>query len=290
MASYKQALRDAEKQLQNAECGEQAAFMLLLELAQMEAHNLYMEFDQEIPEDLKNRFQDGVSRLAENEPLAHILGYEWFYGYRFLVNEDVLIPRPETEELVANILSVYDDVFQSGEHVIAADIGTGSGAIAISLKKEEPSLHVLATDISKKAVDVASRNAELNEVSISFCIGDMLEPLIDRDLKVDILISNPPYIPQEEALEASVKDHEPHVALFGGEDGLKYYRIIFEKAKQVLKPKSMMAFEMGWNQREALLKEVHAYFPDAAAEVLKDINGKDRMLFVYFGFNPDDVK
>lgn len=286
MASYKQTLLAAKKQLQNAECGEQAAFMLLLELAQMEAHNLYMEFDQEIPEGVNKRFQDGVARLAKNEPLAHILGYEWFYGYRFLVNEDVLIPRPETEELVANILSAYDDFFKTDGNNIAADIGTGSGAIAIALKKEEPSLHVLATDISKEAVDVAVRNAELNEVSVSFCIGDMLEPLIDRDLKVDILISNPPYIPKEEVLETSVKDHEPHVALFGGEDGLKYYRIIFEKAKQVLKPKSMMAFEMGWNQREALLNEVKAYFPDAYAEVLKDINGKDRMLFVYFGIDP----
>lgn len=287
MASYKQTLRAAEKQLQNAECGEQAAFMLLLELAQMEAHNLYMEFDQEIPDALNKQFQEGIARLAENEPLAHILGYEWFYGYRFLVNEDVLIPRPETEELVANILSAYDDYFKMNGNIIAADIGTGSGAIAISLKKEEPSLHVLATDISKKAVDVAARNAELNEVSISFCIGDMLEPLIDRDLKVDILISNPPYIPQEEILEASVKDHEPHVALFGGDDGLKYYRIMFEKAKQVLKPRSMMAFEMGWNQREALLNEVKRYFPDACAEVLKDMNGKDRMLFVYFGIQPN---
>ncbi|MXQ72584.1 peptide chain release factor N(5)-glutamine methyltransferase [Clostridiaceae bacterium DONG20-135] len=287
MASYKQSLRAAEKQLQNAECGEQAAFMLLLELAQMEAHNLYMEFDQEIPDALNKQFQEGIARLAENEPLAHILGYEWFYGYRFLVNEDVLIPRPETEELVANILSAYDDYFKMNGNIIAADIGTGSGAIAISLKKEEPSLHVLATDISKKAVDVAARNAELNEVSISFCIGDMLEPLIDRDLKVDILISNPPYIPQEEILEASVKDHEPHVALFGGDDGLKYYRIMFEKAKQVLKPRSMMAFEMGWNQREALLNEVKRYFPDACTEVLKDMNGKDRMLFVYFGIQPN---
>ena len=286
MASYKQTLLAAKKQLQNAECGEQAAFMLLLELAQMEAHNLYMEFDQEIPEGVNKRFQDGVARLAKNEPLAHILGYEWFYGYRFLVNEDVLIPRPETEELVANILSAYDDFFKTDGNNIAADIGTGSGAIAIALKKEEPSLHVLATDISKEAVEVAVRNAELNEVSVSFCIGDMLEPLIDRDLKVDILISNPPYIPKEEVLETSVKDHEPHVALFGGEDGLKYYHIIFEKAKQVLKPKSMMAFEMGWNQREALLNEVKAYFPDAYAEVLKDINGKDRMLFVYFGIDP----
>lgn len=282
MSSYKQVLKEAEGKLVNAECGEQAALMLMLELAQMEAHNLYMEFDQEIPEDIKQEFLKGVERLSKNEPLAHILGYEWFYGYRFEVNEDVLIPRPETEELVSYVLAAYDEHFKQQEQVYVADIGTGSGAIAIALKKEEPKLNVMATDISDKAIEVAIRNAEVNDVTIACCVGDMLEPIYERNVKLDILISNPPYIPSEEKLESSVKDYEPHLALFGGEDGLKFYRIIFENAKKVLKDRSMMAFEMGWDQKDAMLKEVHNYFPQARAEVIKDINGKDRMLFVYF--------
>lgn len=111
----------------------------------------------------------------------------------------------------------------------------------------------------------------------------MLEPLIERNMKFDILVSNPPYIPQDEVLEESVKDYEPHLALFGGEDGLKFYREIFAKAKEVMKERSFMAFEMGWNQKEAMLALVKEYLPDAKAEVLKDMSGKDRMLFVYFG-------
>ena len=110
----------------------------------------------------------------------------------------------------------------------------------------------------------------------------MAQPVIDAGMKVDLLICNPPYIPQEETLEASVKDYEPHVALFGGVDGLKFYRQVFAAAPQVLKDKAMMAFEIGWNQKAALLAEVRKTFGDVRAEVVKDINGKDRMLFVYF--------
>lgn len=151
------------------------------------------------------------------------------------------------------------------------------------MQKEEPRFHVLATDISKEAVDVAYDNAMRLGANVQFVIGDMLEPLIERNMKFDILVSNPPYIPQDEVLEESVKDYEPHLALFGGEDGLKFYREIFAKAKEVMKERSFMAFEMGWNQKEAMLALVKEYLPDARAEVLKDMSGKDRMLFVYFG-------
>lgn len=280
--TYRNCLKEAEAALEDAQCGEQAAFMLLLELSQMEAHNLYMEYEQEMPLELYEKFQAGIARLQQNEPLGHILGYEWFYGYQFTVNENVLIPRPETEELVANVLAEYDTYFADQEDVFVADVGTGSGAIAIALQKEEPSLHILATDISETAVQVAHENASRLNANVQFVVGDMLAPLIERNIKLDILVSNPPYIPQEEVLETSVKDFEPHVALFGGEDGLKFYRMIFASAKKVMKERSFMAFEMGWNQKEAMLALVKEYFPEARAEVLKDLNGKNRMLFVYF--------
>ena len=253
----------------------------MLELTNKEAHNLYMEFEEEMPLDIQNAYEAGIKRLVAGEPLGHVLGFEWFYGYRFKVNEDVLIPRPETEELVANVLAAYDEYFSDVENVMAVDIGTGSGAIAISLKKEEPNLHMMATDISEKAVLVAKENAQENEAVVSFLVGDMLQPLIERDVKVDILISNPPYIPKEEVMEESVVNYEPHVALFGGEDGLKFYRVIFENAPQILKEKAMMAFEMGYNQGEILSDLARSYFPEAKIEVIKDMNGKNRMLFVY---------
>lgn len=281
MASYREVLKKAQVKMEAADRGEQAAFLYLLELTNKEAHNLYMEYDEEMPQAQIDEFEAGVERLVEGEPLGHVLGFEWFYGYRFKVNEDVLIPRPETEELVAYILAAYDEYFKDTLNVTAVDVGTGSGAIAVALKKEEPNIHILASDISEKACRIAKQNAQDNDAVVEVLCGDMLEPLIERNIKVDILISNPPYIPSDEAMEDSVVNYEPHVALFGGEDGLKFYRIIFENAKKVLKDKAMMAFEMGYNQKEALSAEARKYFPDAKIEVIKDMSGKNRMLFIY---------
>lgn len=281
MSSYHSVLKHAQARMEEAGYGEQSALLYMLELTNKEAHNLYMEFEEKMQPELEEVYEAGIQRLLTGVPLGHVLGFEWFYGYRFTVNEDVLIPRPETEELVANILAAYDEHFSSQNNVTAVDIGTGSGAIAISLKKEEPNLHMMATDISEQAVAVAKKNADNHAAIVNFMVGDMLQPLIERDLKVDILISNPPYIPREEEMEHSVVDYEPHVALFGGEDGLKFYRIIFENASKVLKERAMMAFEMGYNQKEALSAEARKYFPDARIEVLKDMSGKNRMLFVY---------
>lgn len=285
MSTYHAILKNAQKRMEDAGYGEQAALLYMLELTNKEAHNLYMEFEEEMDKEIETAYEAGINRLLQGEPLGHVLGFEWFYGYRFHVGPDVLIPRPETEELVANVLAAYDEYFPTVENVTAVDIGTGSGAIAISLKKEEENIHMMATDISEDAVTVAKQNADENEAVVNFMVGDMLEPLIDRNLKVDILISNPPYIPQEEQMEHSVVDYEPHVALFGGEDGLKFYRIIFENASKVLKERAMMAFEMGYNQKEALTAEARKYFPDAKIEVLKDMSGKNRMLFIYINLD-----
>ena len=281
MATYREVLRQAQKQLRDKDMNEQEAQLYMVELCALKVHDLYMEIDQEMDAELKDTYEAGIERLLKNEPLAHILGYEWFYGYRFSVNQDVLIPRPETEELVANILAEYDEYFQDQADVTLVDVGTGSGAIAVSLKKEAEAMNVMGTDISEKAIAVACENARSNQAAVPFMVGDMLEPLIDRNLKVDILISNPPYIPIHEEMESSVVDYEPHVALFGGDDGLKFYRIIFENCRKVLKEKAMMAFEMGWNQKEAMIKLVQTYFPNDRYEIIKDMSGKDRMLFIY---------
>ncbi|NCB34132.1 MAG: peptide chain release factor N(5)-glutamine methyltransferase, partial [Erysipelotrichia bacterium] len=197
-------------------------------------------------------------------------------------NEDVLIPRSETEELCAHILSRMDTCFPDAEKLECADVGTGSGAIAIALTKEEPKISMTATDISEEALATARKNAELNEADITFTAGDMLKPLLEQGKRLDVLISNPPYIPSGEEMEKSVVDFEPHVALFGGTDGLKFYREIFQNCRSLLKPRAFMAFEMGWNQRERMSALVKETLPDARFEILKDMNGKDRMLFVYF--------
>ena len=280
MASYRQVLREAKERLYAAGQGEQAAQLLMLELANLEAHNLYMEYDEEVPQDLLEAFEAGIRRMEQGEPLGHVLGFEWFYGYRFKVNPDVLIPRPETEELVANILAAYDECFD-GQDVDVIDVGTGSGAIAIALRKEEAHLQVTASDISEQAVAVARKNAADNAANVTFLTGDMLEPFIEAGIRCDILVSNPPYIPVHEQMEHSVVDFEPHVALFGGEDGLKFYREIFANAHRVIKEKAILAFEMGYDQGERLRALAKEHFPDARVEIIKDLSGKNRMLFVY---------
>lgn len=278
--TYREVLKQAQTRCEEANVVAQSAVFLLLELSQMDSHNLYYEYDNEMDEDLFERYQQALQRMLSNEPLQHILGYEYFYGYRFKVNEDVLIPRPETEELVANVLADYDEYF-SPQKITVLDVGCGSGAIAIALKKEESKLQVYASDISEKAIAVAKENAQVLAANVTFFIGDMLNPFINENIKADILVSNPPYIPIEEKMESSVIDYEPHVALFGGEDGLKFYRRIFANAHKVIKDKAILAFEMGYNQKEAMEAEAKKYFPNDHMTVIKDLNGKNRMFFIY---------
>ncbi len=282
MATYKQLVEEASKQCELVNISGQTALLYLLELCEKEHYDYYMNQNDEISCEMELSYKAGITRILNQEPMNYVLGFSWFYGYKFIVDDNVLIPRPETEELVANILADIDLYFKDYETINCVDIGTGSGAIAIALAKEETKIKMLATDISEGAIEVAKINAKNNDVNIDFLCGSMADPLVENNVKVDFLISNPPYIKQAEILDASVDNFEPHLALFGGDDGLYFYRLIFEKAKLVLNKRSIMAFEMGYDQKETILNEVKKYFGDVRAEVITDINGKDRMLFVYF--------
>lgn len=258
---------------------ESQAQLLLSELCRKKDINLYLELDTEADQDIEKLYFDGISRMEKDEPLAYVLGYETFYGFDFEVNEDVLIPRPETEELVGLVLEKYDEHF-SGRPVSVFDVATGSGAIGITLALEEKNMKVSASDISEAALKTAKKNAQNLHADVDFFQGSMLDPFIDNGLHCDILVCNPPYIPQNEELENSVKDYEPHVALFGGEDGLKFYREVFEKAGSVLNDGGFMAFEMGYDQKEKLSALAAQYFNDAKISVIKDMSGKNRMLLI----------
>jgi len=280
MSTYNQLIHQYRSELNEKGLTLELSKAFLFELCNEYKVNLYLEMDNECICELENRFHEGIKRMLNDEPMNYVLGYSYFYGYKFTVNEDVLIPRPETEELVCLILSKYDEYYK-GQKIDLCDVGTGSGAIAISLKKEEDNLNVCASDISERALEVSKINAKDNDAEVRFLLGSMLEPYIENSIKVDILVSNPPYIKADEVLESSVVDYEPHVALFGGDDGLKFYREIFEKANKVVKDKGMLFFEMGYDQRERLTELARSYFKDAEIiEVLKDINNKDRMLMI----------
>lgn len=281
MSTYNQLIHQYRRKFTEEGLSPETVKAFLFELCNEYGIDLYLDMDKEADERVSTRFIEGMERIAHNEPMNYVLGYSWFYGYRFIVNPDVLIPRPETEELVALVLSGYDEFFK-GKKISLCDVGTGSGAIAIALKKEEDGLKVYASDISEDALKTARINAENNGCDITFLQGSMLEPYIEKGIKVDILVSNPPYIKTGENVEASVYDFEPHVALFGGNDGLKFYREIFENAPKILNPHALAFFEIGYDQKENLLALVKEYFPDAKAEVFRDINGKDRMLRICF--------
>ncbi|MDD7466581.1 MAG: peptide chain release factor N(5)-glutamine methyltransferase [Floccifex porci] len=278
--TYHSLILDARERLFQAGQGEQAAQLLMVELCRQRDKNLYILMNEECDKEIEEIYKKAVIEMEQGKPLGYVLGYEWFFGYDFIVNEDVLIPRCETEELVELVLQKFDEKFSNRDHVTVFDVATGSGAIGITLNLEEEKMDVIASDISQKALDVAYKNNEKLKAHVNFICGSMLDPFIDRNLHCDILVCNPPYIPDEEEMEHSVVDYEPHVALFGGEDGLKFYRDVFEKAHLVCLEHAFMAFEMGYQQGKVLMELSRQYFPDACIQVHKDMSGKDRMLTI----------
>ena len=278
---YKQFIKiNKEKALENNK--EDAAVILLLQkILDVNSSKLFMMLEDEITEDKQKQFNLIFDKyLYDNKPIQYLIGTSNFYGYDFIVNENVLIPRFETEELVDNILFRYDKYFKNQE-VDVCDLATGSGCIAITLAKEEKNMHVIATDISFEALEVARRNNEKLGTNVKFLQGDMLKPLEGK--KFDIFVSNPPYIPEEEEVMDLVKDNEPNIALFGGSDGMKFYRIILSGVKPLLKDRAIIAFEHGFDKKEEMIKLANTYFPNSKVEVLKDLENKDRMTFIYVG-------
>ncbi|MEH7883252.1 peptide chain release factor N(5)-glutamine methyltransferase [Bacillus sp. JJ1609] len=225
--------------------------------------------------------QEAVKRHADGEPIQYIIGSEEFYGRRFEVNEHVLIPRPETEELVYGTLKRLEKLFPEGHPVELVDVGTGSGAISVTLKLEKPALKLTAIDLSEDALGVARKNAVTLGAEIDFIHGDLLQPLILQGKKVDAVISNPPYIPiaDQEWMSDIVTEHEPHMALFAGKDGLDLYRRFMDELPLVLKERALVGFEIGAGQGEAVAALLKNTFPHSNVEIVFDINGKDRMVF-----------
>ena len=279
MNTYNQFIHQYRKEFKEKGLSPETVKAFIFELCNEYDINLYLDIDKPMDERVYKKFEPGIKRLLANEPMNYVLGYSYFYGYRFIVNGDVLIPRMETEELVGLILSKYDECYKD-KKIKVCDVGTGSGAIAIALKKEEDNLEVYASDISEEALEVAKLNARNNDCEITFLQGSMLDPYLEKGMKFDILVSNPPYIKTVERIESSVYDFEPHVALFGGSDGLKFYREILENAKAIMNDKGLIFFEMGYDLKDSLTALVNSCLPDSKVEVYKDINGKDRMMMI----------
>ncbi|HEM3726254.1 TPA: peptide chain release factor N(5)-glutamine methyltransferase [Streptococcus suis] len=225
---------------------------------------------QEVSPDDQELLNHIFQQLSQHRPAQYIIGKADFHDLEFAVDERVLIPRPETEELVDLILQENS---RAGLRIL--DIGTGSGAIAISLAKARPDWQVVAVDISTDALAVAQENARSNQVSVQFIQSDVLQAVTGQ---FDIIVSNPPYISPDDKDEvgANVLTSEPHLALFAEEDGLAIYRQIAEQAGTFLKENGKLYFEIGYKQGQALTDLLALHFPEKRVRIIKDQFGQDR--------------
>ena len=212
--------------------------------------------------------------IEKNVPLSHLVGFEYFYDRKFKVTKDVLSPRMETEELIYKVIDYIKSINKNNIKIL--DLCTGSGIIGITLRKEleSKSLEVVASDISEEALKVAKENAIMNEAEVKFIQSDIFENINE---KFDIIVSNPPYIAYNDkiTMEDNVLNYDPHLALFAEEDGMYFYREIVENAKEYLEEDGIVFFEIGYDQREKILKLANEN--KFKAEVYKDINVRDRM-------------
>ncbi|USK41533.1 peptide chain release factor N(5)-glutamine methyltransferase [Cytobacillus firmus] len=280
-----EALNWASSFLRKSNRDENAGELLLQHFMKMSRASFLANLREELHPEVLAEFQRAVQAHAAGQPVQYIIGSEEFYGRTFLVNEDVLIPRPETEELVYNALQKINKLFGTATGLEMADIGTGSGAIAVTMKHEKPELTVTATDIYGPTLELAQKNAEQNGAEIEFFQGDLLQPLISKGKKFDIILSNPPYIPEKdiEWMSDIVTKHEPHRALFAGEEGLDLYKRFMAELPAVIKDRALIGFEVGAGQSAAVSALLQKAFPQANIETVYDINGKDRMVFAEIG-------
>lgn len=260
---------------------ENVATLLLQHHRKMERNVFFQEMQSIIPGDIVQLYKKDIEAHAlKGIPIQHLIGYAPFYGEEFAVNEHVLIPRFETEELV-EYAAAYIQSIVNREELTIVDVGTGSGVIGITLKQLFPEISVCATDISSQALDVAKQNACQLGVDVQFLQGNFLMPLLQQGIKPDILISNPPYIDYNESdlLEDTVKNFDPDIALFAADKGLSAYRTILEQAATI--PQSIlraMFFEIGASQGRAVCEMIQAEFPEGKVEIKKDLAGKDRIV------------
>jgi release factor glutamine methyltransferase len=232
--------------------------------------------EEPVPEDQESRFEDLLARRLQREPLQYVLGYADFFGLRLKVTPAVLIPRPETEEVVEEALRLIDEL----DEPWVLDVGTGSGAIALAVQSQRLDAAVIASDISEAALALAAENAREIGLDVTFMHGDALNPDFVNGVPVcfDLVVSNPPYVPSYEraSLQPEVRDHEPAQALFTDGEPLVFYRAITTHASSVLKPGGHLVFETHTDHAHGVLDVMEvAGFVDT--EVKRDLAGNWRM-------------
>ncbi len=282
--TLRELLQEAARLLASAEVEipEQTARWVWQHVSGMAAHQMILEGQREVDASQAAKFWELIRRREGREPLQYVLNEAEFAGLTFYVDHRVLVPRPETEGLVE--LAVADikrrKYAHSGRTITVMDWGTGSGAIAVALTiacKADSQVQVIATDISGDALDVAKENANRHGVGerIDFRLGDGFAALTSDAGKIDLLLSNPPYIPTIDApiLQPEVKDFEPHLALFAGKDGLDAYRMLADSAGDYLAQDATIMLEVGAGQAELVENIFRTVFPAVSTNTFADEQG-----------------
>lgn len=256
------------------------AEVLLCHVLKKERIFLYVHFDQPVMKDELAEFKECIKKRVQHMPVAYITGHREFMSLDFKVTEDTLIPRPDTEILVESVIERLKPSEKGG---IIADIGTGTGAIMLSLLNYLPRLRGVAVDISPKALEVARENAEKLKLSdrVELLLGDMLTPVSGRVF--DAIVSNPPYIPKEDlqGLQLDVRKFEPMSALDGGQDGLDYYRILLKEAAGLLSDGGFLALEVGIYQAQQLKELAQKSQLWNRTEIIRDLAGTERVVVLW---------
>lgn len=275
LTTYLELLNWGKDYLSGQEVDEDVARWLMLERLEMSHTDFIIQRNKTIPESDKEQYYQDIKKASNHYPPQYIVGREWFYGYAFQVNEATLIPRPETEEWFDRYIKALPD-----KKLTVVDVGTGSGVIGITHKLLRPQDTVILTDISKAALDVAKSNAQHLGADVLLLEGDTLEPLISRNISVDLLISNPPYISESEwnEMDHSVRTFEPKNALFATSNGLAIYERLLKQSSIVLSHNSSILLEIGYKQSEAVKKIIRQYYPQSDVELWTDVNGLDRVV------------
>lgn len=286
MPTISQAITEGAGRLHAAGIDQErrTAGLLLCHVVRVDRIHLLTRSEEQIGEAQYRDYFALVERRTAGEPLQYLTGHQEFYGLNFIVTPDVLIPRPETEYLVEQIIKLSREDTKAQSRLIV-DAGTGSGCIAIALALNIPNSRVIGIDISTAALEVAKENAATHGMRgrVEFLQGDLLEPLAARDLegRVDFIASNPPYVPGTdlEHLQREIRDHEPRVALYGGIDGLDFYRRLLAGSPRFLKPAGFLVCEIGFSQLPAIRNLIDpGHFE--LLEVTQDLQGIPRTLTI----------
>lgn len=252
------------------------AKLLLSDLLELNPLELLNHLHDRVDTDKCERYKKEVTALKEGKPLQYVIGNVNFYGSQFMVDERVLIPRFETEELVEKTCE-YIETFKKERDLNILDIGCGSGVIGLTLKKKFPQISVDLLDVSKDALDVARENAIRLGLDVQLIQSDLFSNV---SKKYNVIISNPPYIRENEEIEQIVKDNEPSIALYGGVDGLDYYRKILKDVKNYVKDEFLIAFEIGYQQADDVIKIAKEHLDNIKITKKKDLSERDRMIFI----------